>query len=194
MLVLEYESQNYKEILKNVLYRVYLEGEPVNIEPDAKGKYSGGYTIELRDVVIIVHEPKKPTPEEFSELVPGIGRKFMKLDRDFIFNKYTIEDAIKKLKSKPHTRSAVFFSKANTTDYIHCVIAGQFLVRGDLSLRVWMRSNDAFNGFIGNMMEFTYIQHEIAEELNLNVDKYIHYASSLHIYEADIDKVVEVIS
>ena len=193
MLILEFKKDSYKEILRSVL-RVCLSGETVYIEPDTKGKHSGGYTLELRDVVIVVHKPKKPTPEEFNQLVPEVGKRFMRLDKNFIFSKYTIENAVKKLKTKLHTRSAVFFSKVNTDDYIHCVVAGQFLIRDGLSLRVWMRSNDAFNGFIGNVMEFTYIQHEIAEELGLSVDKYIHYATSLHIYQVDLEKAMKVIS
>jgi len=189
-------EDSYEDIMKRVLYNIVLEGQYVFVEPDERGKRSGGATHELKDVLIIISRPKKPTVEEFNMLVKNVGKRFMNLDRDFLYEKYNVDKVVDKLKNKPHTRSAVIFPNIKIDEnYIHCVIAGQFLVRNDnLSLRVWMRSNDAYNALIGNIMEFTYIMHEVADELSLIIDKYIHYATSLHIYEIDMKDAIREVS
>jgi len=184
------KKATYENIKDMVISYIQECGEKVFITPDNDhGKRSGGDTLEVSDMVVVIRNPKKPTKKEFKKLVGSVGSKFIKLDKIYIYNKYNIPKVIEVLKNKLETRRAVFtmFTTDQINNYVHCVIGGQFLVRdGKISLRVFMRSNDAYNAFIGNVMEFTYALHCIAEELGLEVDKYIHYATSMHIYEIDL--------
>jgi thymidylate synthase len=61
----------------------------------------------------------------------------------------------------------------------------QFLLRnGKLDLFVTMRSNDFFWGYPYDTFQFTVLQEVMANELKVEVGKYIHRVSSFHIYTA----------
>lgn len=57
-----------------------------------------------------------------------------------------------------------------------------------------MRSNDAYMGFTHDVFCFTMMQELIARSLGIRVGEYHHFATSLHLYETDTDKVSSYLS
>lgn len=106
-----------------------------------------------------------------------------------------IERVIGRLRQKPDTRRAVV-SILEPSDLdprneeAPCTIALQFVRRrGRLHLVAMMRSNDAYLGFPHDVFCFTMIQELVARSLGIQVGEYHHFATSLHLYEHDRDKV-----
>lgn len=106
-----------------------------------------------------------------------------------------IPSIILALQRQSSTRKAVaqLFSssdiKAQHKD-IPCTCTLQFLIRGGkLSLYTTMRSNDAFRGLPHDIFAFTMLQELVARKLELPMGEYGHYATSLHIYIDDLDKI-----
>jgi thymidylate synthase len=106
-----------------------------------------------------------------------------------------IERAIERLREKPDTRRAVI-SILEPSDLepekieAPCTTALQFIRRRDrLHMIAMMRSNDAFIGFTHDVFCFTMIQEFIARALGLQLGEYHHFATSLHLYEQDVQKV-----
>jgi thymidylate synthase len=106
-----------------------------------------------------------------------------------------IERVIDRLRRKPDTRRAVI-SILEPSDLepgkaeAPCTIALQFIRRRErLHLVAMMRSNDAYLGFPHDVFCFTMIQELIARSLGIQVGEYHHFATSLHLYEHDQDKV-----
>jgi thymidylate synthase len=72
---------------------------------------------------------------------------------------------------------------------VPCTTTFQFFVRDDrLHMAVTMRSNDAYKGLPHDVFCFTMIQEMVARALGVCLGEYIHFAGSMHLYEADIDK------
>jgi thymidylate synthase len=106
-----------------------------------------------------------------------------------------IERVIERLRQKPDTRRAVI-SLLEPSDLepdkaeAPCTTALQFIRRRDrLHLIAMMRSNDAFMGFTHDVFCFTMIQELIARSLGVKLGEYHHFATSLHLYEQDAEKV-----
>lgn len=112
-----------------------------------------------------------------------------------------IERVVKVLKMNPDSRQAIMtmfwpsdlsrVALNNDFDDVPCTLSLQFLIRtGHLSLIANMRSNDAWRGLPYDVWCFTRIQTIIAAMLGVPVGLYVHQAGSMHIYEADYNKVV----
>lgn len=106
-----------------------------------------------------------------------------------------IERVIDRLQRKPDTRRAVI-SILEPSDLepgkaeAPCTIALQFVRRRErLHLVAMMRSNDAYLGFPHDVFCFTMIQELVARSLGIQVGEYHHFATSLHLYEHDQDRV-----
>lgn len=111
-------------------------------------------------------------------------------------NKFKQWDWIKnKLKEDLDTRQAVininqFYHKNDLTKDFPCTIYCQVLVRDKkLNWITNMRSNDIYLGFRNDLYCFTELQQKLAKELNLELGSYYHFASSLHLYEQQFEKV-----
>lgn len=61
--------------------------------------------------------------------------------------------------------------------------------RPELHLFVTMRANDAWKGLAYDAFTFAQLQFTIANALGVPVGQYHHYATSLHVYESDLEKV-----
>jgi len=114
---------------------------------------------------------------------------------EFGYNIDQIARVISKLKKKPDTRRAVM-TLLETSDLepsqkeAPCTISLQFIRRRErLHLVAMMRSNDAYLGFPHDVFCFTMIQELVARSLGIQVGEYHHFATSLHLYETDIDNV-----
>lgn len=105
-----------------------------------------------------------------------------------------------KLKQDPESRQAVINinnishkKNINTKDF-PCTIALQFFIRNNqLDMIVMMRSNDLFYGFRNDIYCFSQLQKQMAEELNVELGQYIHFASSLHLYEGQFAAVNDLL-
>jgi thymidylate synthase len=104
--------------------------------------------------------------------------------------------ALARLQQDPATRQAV----CTIWDPLHdlapdpvprdvpCTVDLLFRIRdGKLGLKVHMRSNDLWRGWCYDVLQFTLLQCTVANVLRLPVGPYVHHASSLHLYQADVD-------
>lgn len=114
---------------------------------------------------------------------------------EFGYNIDQINRVIQKLRKKPDTRRAVM-TLLESSDLelgqkeAPCTISLQFIRRRErLHLVAMMRSNDAYLGFPHDLFCFTMIQELVARSLGIQVGEYHHFATSLHLYETDIDSV-----
>jgi thymidylate synthase len=100
-----------------------------------------------------------------------------------------------KLQEDQDSRQAVIninqaFDKAESTKDFPCTVYCQVFIRDDkLHWITNMRSNDVFFGFRNDIYCFTEMQKRMAEELNIPVGEYIHFAGSMHLYEPQFPKV-----
>lgn len=106
-----------------------------------------------------------------------------------------LEQIIEILKADPNSRRAVInintpHPNKLTTNDERCTIALQYLVRdGKLNATTYMRSNDINFGVPYDVFYFTMLQRFVAKSLGLEVGTYTHTATSLHMYDRDIDKL-----
>ena len=112
---------------------------------------------------------------------------------------HQILEAHDKLLKDPDTRQAVV--SIYQREDLHglgglntpCTLNLQFLLRqGYLHLITTMRSNDAFKGTPYDIFQFTMIQEWMANELAVQLGTYHHNAGSLHIYQPDVEKILEI--
>jgi thymidylate synthase len=71
---------------------------------------------------------------------------------------------------------------------IPCTTALQFVARnGRLHMSTTMRSNDAYMGLPHDVFCFTMLQEMMATRLDLDPGDYLHYATSMHVYDGSIE-------
>ncbi|MEH3092643.1 MAG: thymidylate synthase [Agrobacterium cavarae] len=103
-----------------------------------------------------------------------------------------IGNVISLLEENPQSKRAVIqlFDAADITRRfreIPCTTTMQFLVRdGRLHMSVTMRSNDAYLGLPHDVFCFTMLQEMMARRLRCGLGEYLHYVSSMHVYEKTI--------
>jgi thymidylate synthase len=114
-----------------------------------------------------------------------------------LFKKYgfnQVEQIIELLKNDPTSRRAILNISDPTLDRIEtkdlqCTIALQFLIRdGKLEETVYMRSNDVYFGLPYDYIFFITLGEYIASQLGIELGKYIHHATSMHMYLRDEHK------
>lgn len=144
------------------------EGE---IEPDF------GLRLEIID-----RQPQLSTGERFFQGAygPRIGDQLEKVEEQ--------------LRRDPDTRQAVV-SLWSETDRNPawkdrpCTTEFQLMIReGRLDIHVFMRANDLWTGTCYDVFQFGQIQAAMANILGVPHGRYYHHATSLHIYERDIEK------
>lgn len=105
---------------------------------------------------------------------------------------------VKTLQADPDSRQAVLTIFDSGRDLnrgvkdVPCTIAIQFLLRGTLRMRVMMRSNDIWLGFPYDTMQFSTLQAAVANALGVQMGEYSHLAGSMHLYERDTDKAMQI--
>lgn len=116
---------------------------------------------------------------------------------------YAIGDCLTKLRDDRGTRQAVALIW-RPDDLEHdgdkpCTVFLQFLVRpnasGDdaLDLYAYMRSQDVWLGVPYDVFMFSQLQHTLARELRLPAGRYVHHATSLHVYARDVERAWQVV-
>lgn len=109
-----------------------------------------------------------------------------------------IEKIIELLKYDPNSRRAVLnINEANEhvieTKDEPCTICLQFLIRDNkLHCTAIMRSNDIWLGFPYDVVFFTELQKYIASRLMVGYGTYTHFATSLHVYDRDFEKITNL--
>ena len=118
----------------------------------------------------------------------------------FGFKTNQLERIIERLSKRNDTRRAVISilesaDLAPGSEEAPCTIALQFIRRRErLHLIAIMRSNDAYLGFPHDVFCFTMIQEIVARALGIGLGEYHHFATSLHLYDRDKDKVSAYLS
>ena len=103
-----------------------------------------------------------------------------------------LDIVIQMLKDNPETRQAAIsiYDGKEISDYAHdtpCTYAVQFTVIDNcINMSVVMRSNDLWYGFCNDQYQFSTLQMYVADELNLPVGTYYHFAHNLHLYNDKI--------
>jgi thymidylate synthase len=97
---------------------------------------------------------------------------------------------VEKLRKVPYTRRAQAITwqpwKDLETEHPPCLQRMWFrVVNGKLVMHTHMRSNDALKAAYMNMYAFTELQKYVAQQLGVEVGRYIHIADSYHVYERD---------
>lgn len=108
-----------------------------------------------------------------------------------------LDNVIAMLKANPRTRQATVSiydgKEIDNGTYQHdtpCTYAIQFTIVGQhLNMCVTMRSNDLWYGFCNDQYCFSKLQIKVADELELLVGDYYHFAHNLHLYDNIIDKI-----
>lgn len=110
-----------------------------------------------------------------------------------------VEMVINLLKEDPNSRRAVInintphLGVMSTKDE-PCTIALQFRIRkGNLDCTAMMRSNDIWFGTPYDIAFFTELQKYIAQQLGVGYGWYTHFATSLHMYKRDQEKLEDVL-
>lgn len=99
----------------------------------------------------------------------------------------------------PGSRQAVLSIYDSTRDLlvdskdVPCTLTLQFFIRGGkVILRTSMRSNDVWRGLPYDMVQFITLQAAVAAHFDLEIGQYQHTVGSLHLYEADVEKAMDL--
>ena len=65
---------------------------------------------------------------------------------------------------------------------------------GSLEIHVHAHSSDAYKKLAMNMQEFVSLQYYVADQLELEVGRYIHIIDSCHIHESDKDEIFKMLT
>lgn len=115
---------------------------------------------------------------------PRIGDQLEKVERQLRADRDT-RQAVVSLWSETD-REASWKDRPCTTEF-------QLMIReGRLDIFVFMRANDLWTGTCYDVWQFGQIQAAMAHVLGIPHGTYHHYATSLHIYERDVEKFQEV--
>lgn len=102
------------------------------------------------------------------------------------------------LRKDPYSRQAVIHIKPvqmyDTKD-VTCTYFLQFFIRNNkLDMIAGMRSNDLLFGTTYDVFMFTFLQELMAAELGVGLGTYKHFASNMHIYAKDREKIDAILS
>lgn len=105
----------------------------------------------------------------------------------------------RKLTEDPSTRQAVVTlwnpeldNIPSKSDYPCTISLGYRIRERQLDAWTFMRSNDAWLGLPYDVFQFTQLQRSLARSLGVSPGEYTHTAASLHLYESDLDNVVNI--
>ena len=106
-----------------------------------------------------------------------------------------LDEVICKLKENPKTRQAAISIYDAKEMHMYnsdtpCTYAVQFTILDDkLNMCVTMRSNDLWYGFCNDQYCFSRLQLLVADELEIRLGTYFHFAHNLHLYNNIIEKL-----
>ena len=109
-----------------------------------------------------------------------------------------IETIIELLQKDPSSRRAVMNlnvpnpNVATTKDEICTICLNYFIRDGKLNCTGMMRSNDIIFGLTYDITYFTQLQKYIARRLGIPTGSYTHFATSIHGYDRDYEKIKNI--
>lgn len=110
-----------------------------------------------------------------------------------------LPEVARRLQEDPSTRQAIVQiwrpqdDLWSATKDLPCTLGFQFFIRNDhLIMHTRMRSNDVNWGVPYDVFQFTQLQLTVANVLGVEVGEYVHSVGSMHIYEKDIDALLDV--
>lgn len=192
------KTETINEAFTDLLEILLIKGNRIEIEQDSKGSRSGGKTIELQSLLVLI---EKPSPYiQVPPVLSNVSQKFMDgmlfQTTDKPQSKRVLDqkqDVIDLLRHRPHTRRACMAVWERTdlkANYSVCLAYLQFLIRDNkLHQSVVFRSWDIFNAFLYNAKGHIMLQHEIAEELGIDMGTLAVFTVSAHVYELDKEKI-----
>ena len=194
------KAETVNQAFTDLLEILLLKGNRVEIEEDSKGSRSGGKTIELQSLTVLIEKPSSYI--KIPDVLSKVSQKFMDgmlfQSTDKPQSKRVLDqkqDIINLLKQRPHSRRACMAVWERTdikAPYSVCLAYLQFLIRDNkLHQSVIWRSWDVFNAFLFNCKGNIMLQHEIAEELGVDMGTFTALAVSAHVYGIDEEKARE---
>lgn len=112
-----------------------------------------------------------------------------------------IPRVLDRLRTDPDTRQALAMVWDPVYDLapgpvprdLPCTVYLAFRIRnGRLTMKTHMRSNDIWRGWCYDVIQFTQLQHTVANMLGLEAGSYVHHADSLHVYHEDLEQLYKV--
>lgn len=153
-----------------------------------------------KDFITPYISPYSREEQEDNKILGAYGPKIFKSIEGRISQfERVIEQIVKR-----NTTKQAYISISDAEDYKYrdqqfssppCTIGLHFYVRNEkLNVVVYMRSNDAYLGLPHDLFCFTMLQELIALKTKLALGTYTHYATSMHVYEEDIEKIRNYLS
>lgn len=174
-------EQNLKELL-NVLIAVE---NPIIIDEEIK-KFGDVSMIEWMDNNFLSLNPVNDWGYSY-------GQRMYKFNGDY--NQF--EKIVEKLKKNPESKSATicFAHPGNDNKHSPCIITLDFKIRNNkLNANAFFRSQDAGKKFYADIICMGKIMNLVSTEINVPVGELNIFISSLHIYEKDFGRVLEIIN
>jgi thymidylate synthase len=113
--------------------------------------------------------------------------------------KTQLPEVVRKLGNDEETRQAIIDIWRPQDDLwgstvdLPCTLGFQFFIRDNrLIMHTRMRSNDVNWGVPYDIFQFTQLQLTVANALSFQPGEYIHSVGSMHVYEKDIDALLDV--
>jgi thymidylate synthase len=107
---------------------------------------------------------------------------------------FQLERVERQLRRDPDTRQAVvsLWREEDADPFWRdrpCTTEFQLMIRGGrLEMFVFMRANDLWTGTCYDVFQFGQVQAAMAHVLGIEHGPYHHYATSLHVYDRDVEK------
>ena len=167
------EQRNWKQDYAEAEWQWYLSGDR-NIK-------------KLGELYGKVPEIWKRMANEYDEVNSNYGWQWKR--------SHQLDKVITMLRGNSRTRQAAIsiYDGKEIHNYKHdtpCTYAVQFTIIGQsLNMCVTMRSNDLWYGFCNDQYCFSKLQLLVADELELLVGEYFHFAHNLHLYNNIIEKI-----
>jgi thymidylate synthase len=148
-----------------------------------------------KDFITPYISPYSREEQQGNKILGAYGPKIFKSTES---SKSQYERIIEQIVKRKTTKQA-YIAISDAEDYKYrdqefssppCTIGLHFYVRNEkLNLAVYMRSNDAYLGLPHDLFCFTMLQELISVRTNMALGTYSHYATSMHAYQVDIEKI-----
>lgn len=198
-------EQSSGKLWIKAIKEVYNNGNPI-MDGDQNLKELLSVLVSVEDPITIDNEIKKYGDPA---MISWMNDNFLSLkeidnwgysygQRMYNFNGYNQFDKIaEKLIKNPEAKSATisFTYPGHDDKHMPCIIALDFKIRnGKLNGNAFFRSQDAGKKFYADIMCMGEILKRMSDKLNIPVGSLSIFIASLHIYEKDFDRVLNIIN